>query len=245
MTQRLFVSIAATALALAGCSSTDADPDQLTSAQVEESLLVADSLGEGFEEKADDEDEIDIESPMGCLTALDDFDADVDATDASVRFAFRPGAGPGLPEVTNGTLSFATTEKASAFMDRFTDSVASCRTVDERAENGVEVRLDVALDKEVTVADADEQADLRADGTFSFGDRALRFSVAMSVVRSENNVVAVLTTDLAELAVVSPLTEEYTRLAVARLLAVADGDEAPDDAASVSPEPHTGPAAPA
>lgn len=230
---------------LAGCSGSEAvdgSVQPLTEDQAQQVLLTAESLGEGYEPAPEDDDSGGA-APLGCLDAIGDFDKDVDGVDAKARFAFQPQTTAGVPEVTSGALSFDTVAQAAAFMQRFTDRFADCDTVEERAANGVEVDLDVTLDDEqLAELDVDEQANLQAGGSFSFDDQGLKFSVALSVVRVRNNVVAVLTADMADLATVGPLTEEYARIAAGRLTAVAGGQAPPDDAATVMPSPHTGPA---
>jgi hypothetical protein len=232
------------AAVLAGCSGSDpGEVQQLSDQQAQEVLLTAENLGEGYESDPDQDEEGGEEPPLGCLDAIGDFDKDVDGVDARSHFAFQPQTTAGVPEVTNGVLSFETVAEAGAFMERFTDTFADCHTVEERAENGVAVNVDVSLDDDqLAELEVDEQANLRADGSFSSDDLALEFSVAMSVVRVQNHVVAVLTADLAGLETVEPLSEEYTRIAVDRLTAVADGQAPPEDTATVTPSPHSGPA---
>jgi hypothetical protein len=240
-----FAACVVLAASAAGCSSGEHDGSvhQLSEAQAQEVLLTAENLGEGYESDPDEDDDGSEEPPLGCLDAIGDFDKDVDGVDAKARFAFEPGTTAGVPEVTNGALSFETVAEATAFMEGFTDTFADCHTVEERAGNGVEVNFDVGLDDDRLVElEIDEQVNLRADGSFSSDGGALKFSVAMSVVRVQNNVVAVLTADMAGLDTVGPLSDEYTRIAVDRLTAVAGGQAAPDDTATVTPSPHTGPA---
>ena len=241
--RRCLTAAAAAAVLLAGCAEDGAGarpPQPLTAKQANQVLLTADNLGEGYE--TDEPGDDGSTPPFGCLTALDDFDQDVDAVEADAKFAFQPDTTLGVPEVVNETLSFDTVAAAESFMSDFTDAFDNCSTVDERSENGIGVKLDVTLDdQQSTGADVDDQTNLRATGTFTYDDTALKFTVVMTLVRVSNNVIAVLTTDMAGLDEVDPLVAEYTRLVVDRLDAVTSGNEPPTDTATVTPTPRTGP----
>lgn len=223
-------------------SSLGSSPRQLTVEQARDALLTAENLGEGYED-APDEDGTGESPPLGCLEAISDFDKDVQGVDAKAQFAFMPRTTAGVPDVTSGVLSFGTVDQATSFMRRFASTFASCQRVDKRAENGIAVDLSVTFEDRVADDNVDEQANLYAEGSFRFQDQGLQFSIAMSVARAKNNIIAVLTTDLDSLAVVAPLTKEYLRLGVDRLRAVMAGEDPPNDTSSVSPEPHTAPPA--
>lgn len=213
--------------------------EPLTATQARRSLLTAENLGPGYEQAVFPEGG-GGEPPFGCLSAIGDFGEDSGADiGISIRFAFQPATSAGLPEVTSGVSSFDTAAEARSFLADFTDSLADCRNVDKTAKNGANVKLHVAVDNDpLEGLDVDEQTNVAAGGTLTFGDAPLDFSVAMSVTRTGTNIVAVLSTDLNDVDQVEQFTSEYVTLAVRRMFAVAAGDEPPPEIAISSPQPH-------
>ncbi len=193
-------------------------------------LLSETNLGELYAvvEQEDDEDD---ESSFGCLDALDDMEETGAPTEVDRTFEFEGDLG--LPSIGSEVSSYESVDDATAAFETFRSALEGCESVDETDPEGTRTQLTVTLDDEISISDAEEQANLVATGTISGGGGEYPFGIFFTAARVGNHVTTVGIVELGD--EVGGSIDEYTQVAVDRLTAVIAGEEPEDVTVDVAP----------
>lgn len=196
----------------------------LEESQAEEARLAIENLPDGWAvQPASDDEEDGEDDELGCLSALDSIEDEVDSEyDVEVDFAMTNDFN--LPGVNSTVSAFDTEESATKAMGLLRAGLEDCDRVDVTdPDDGTRIVLDVAL-VDALADGADEQITLTATGTINVG-MELEFGMWMSMVRIGNHTTMVGISDIGTVA--GDALDAYTDLAVERLVAVLDGEEPP------------------
>lgn len=240
-TSRRFAAASAVALALVltgcggdgGSGEADESSSPLTQEQADEALLTADNLGEGFVANPDDDDDDDEAEELGCLSFIDALGESEDAaTTAKIDYEFENDMGN--PAVLSLVESYDDTDGAEGAVDTLRAELEDCDAVDYEDEDGIVFSLDVSSDDEQTADGTDDQLNLSAAGTIASGEFEFPFTLELSIAQVGQHLTVVGVTDLGSHS--SEAVDDYTQIAVDRLVAVADGDE-PAETTAPAPSP--------
>lgn len=219
MTRVAAIVLLLLATLVAGCGDDGPDVLVLDGDQVQQALLTEDNLPAGFAAVPDDDE--DDAPEMGCLDVLDETEGPAGEAEAEVTYSIDDG------QVSVGSYaeSFASVEGAVDSIDTGRRALAGCTRVDETDERGVRLTLDIEMDEDRSVDDADEQINVTVTGAARAQGAEIPFALWFSVVRIDNHLTRVATSDFT--ADPESLLQPYLEIAVDRLTAVVAGEEPP------------------
>lgn len=229
-------TLALVALAATACSDDDGGDDSddgderqaplaaLTSAQIDEALLQAENLGEGWTSAPGTESDTDAPGCLGDLGRL--IDQLVTKDDESVEFTYGE-----VLTVESSVSSYESEPEVASVFKQVKDVAAACTDVTGSDEEGNSWDLTLTASSDAVHDDVDDQLSLSATGTFTTPDgQQVPIHVEQATVRLGPNVASLSTIDVQDRATEHAV---WAEIAVERFVDVVEGEE---------PEPTTAPA---
>jgi hypothetical protein len=222
-------------LALVGCSGAGVmgpagrpgpgASQELGPHRVQQALLDRDDVGGPFVEVDNDSHDSGVDTyqaNLGCVTALDVLDNKAnDPADAARTFSVGEAA---VATVSTAVISYRSGELADRAMDDLARGLERCAPIDVEDENG-HWELEPETDEDGW-AGGDRQVNVALGGTLTDPDHRTRMRLVASAVRVAQNVVYVVLMDTTDDLGDHP--RDLAAAAVARLRAVAAGEDPPD-----------------
>ena len=201
----------------------------LTEAQLQEVVLSADNLGEGWTGGPSDEEDETDEGP-GCLGDIDEITESVEeAEEVDVTYGYGE---VGLPQVESGASTFDDEATIATAFDDVQAALTTCTTVQGTDDEGSTYDLTLVADETTSDDALDDQINLTGSGsvTDSSGND-FQISLHLTMARLGTTVVTIGTTDFSDQ---SAAHEVYAQIGIDRLVAVSSGQTPP---ATVAPAP--------